>query len=149
MRTKQISAIVLPALFAATLFADVTTVTLSDTVVQKDISPLGINVSGDSYYSAPKMKVRFAENFEGTIYRQCHQGTLFEDGFGTEYIAQKLVDKFWSPEKANYRYLYPGAKVTIISGSAYGEKRTIKELSFREIDHAWKKEKVSMLFLCV
>jgi len=138
MKTKQIFAILLSAICVTACSAEVTTITLSDTVVQKDISPLGINVSGDSYYGPPKMKVRWAENFEGTIYRQCHQGTLFEDGFGTEYINEGAVEKYWAPDKANYRYLYPGAEVTIISGPAYGEKRTIKELSFRDIDHAWK-----------
>jgi len=133
-------------MFTTALFAEVTQITISDEVLQKEIVPLGINVKGDSYYSAPALKVRFEENFEGTIYRQCHQGVLFEDGFGTDYISQSTVDKYWDPKKANYRYLYPGAKVTIISGPAYGEVRTIKELAFRDIKHAWKSEKVSQLF---
>jgi len=136
--------IALTAFIAPALYADVTEITISDKVLQKDVSPLGINVSGDSYFSAPKLKVRFEENFEGTIYKQCHQGTLFEDGFGTEYISKNGVDKFWGPNKANYRYLYPGAKVTIISGPAYGETRKIKELAFREIDHAWKHKMVKV-----
>ncbi len=139
MKKKLLTAFAVSASMVGSAYcAETTEITISDKIVQKDISALGINISGDSYYSAPKMKVRYAENFEGTIYRQCHRGTLFEDGFASEYVSEKAVTKYWGPEKGNYSYLYPGAKVTIISGPAYGEVRTIKEVKFRMANHAWK-----------
>ena len=142
MKKELLLGVLISAMCSTTLFAEVTQIKISDTVLQRDVSPLGINVAGDGYFSAPKLKTRFAENFEGTIYKQCHKGTLYEDGFASEHVSKKNVDKWWGPNQANIASLYPGAAVTIISGPAYGETRTIKELSFRKAPHAWQTVKV-------
>ncbi len=97
---------------------------ITDKVLQKDVTPLGICIGGGSV-----QKSAYLENFEGTLYRQCHEGTLTADGFVTKYAAKGTVDKYWGELGFNDNF-YPGAKVMIISGPAYGQKTTIKELSF-------------------
>ena len=64
--------------------AKTTTIEITNEVIVPDTIPLGINLGGDTYYGPNVMlKVRDAENFEGTSYRQAHEGTLFEDGFAS------------------------------------------------------------------
>lgn len=123
----------------------VTVITISDRVLQKEIEPFGVNISGDAYYGMPKLKIRFEENFEGTIYRQCHRGVLFEDGFVTEHVSRNTAEEQWGADQANYRYLYPGAEIRMLSGPARGEVRTITGFSSREIQNFRTKRPVDGL----
>ncbi len=91
-----------------------------------DIAPIGINQSNSSYYSSPMMKYFARENFEGTVYRQCHAGLLQTDGFITRYGTKIALDRWWG--KMNLPDLYPGAKIQVISGSAYGQTTTIERI---------------------
>ncbi len=112
-----------------------TDITVSDTILHTDVSPLGINISqagGGSIWSVRTDKVYFSENFEGTIYRQIHQGVLFEDGFITEYVKEDSYKKWWP--KLKMEPIVVGATVTLVSGPAKGEQRTVTGFTFEDYD---------------
>ena len=116
------------------LSAIATTVSVSDTPVTKEVTPIGCNFDGQSYYTPPMLKVAYHENFEGTDYRQCHEGWLTKDGFTTEYISKNMTEKPWFAGLGLNKDFYAGAKVTILSGPAKGQTAVIKELSFGDYD---------------
>jgi hypothetical protein len=123
--------------FLTTLQLSAATLTVKDEPVIKDVTPLGINFTGHNYYAAPKLKISYQENFEGTDYRQCHMGLLEADGLTTEYGKMKNVDRWW-PKLGLLDNFYPGAKVTVLSGPAKGQTTTIKELSSQDYDQYGK-----------
>jgi hypothetical protein len=69
LRTRaRILALALP-LFGLPAALAQTTVQLTDNVLLSDVPPLGIHLSGDTYFDPPIKKARNQENFEGTILR--------------------------------------------------------------------------------
>ena len=109
--------------------AETTTIEITNEVLVPDTIPLGINTTGDSYYGPGVMlKVRDAENFEGTSYRQTHKGTLFEDGFASCW--EKLAgyeEKGWADLMRN------DGQYTLISGPAKWTTGQITEVSSRTV----------------
>lgn len=132
---------------AVSLSAAATTVSVSDTPVTKDVIPIGCNFGGQSYYSPPLLKVAYHENFEGTDYRQCHSGWLEKDGFTTEYISKATTGKEWWGKLGLGSNFYPGAKVTVLSGSAKGQTAVIKEITFADYDRYGKGAEPFMKFV--
>jgi hypothetical protein len=123
----------------------VTTIEITGKPLVKEVSRFGINIGGDSYYTPPKLKTRYQENFEGTVYRQCHNGLLYPDGFLTVLVKKSTVDKWWGPLGLTDNF-YPGATITFLSGPHKWEKRTLKELTYRKFKQPWEKEEVDYLF---
>ncbi len=114
---------------AVAMAADVTTVEMTDDVVVADISRLGINLGSDLLWDGGILvKKRVQENFEGSLYRQCHKGELFEDGFATYQTPPFAVWK-----RIGQAELWKGADVTVISGEQKGEKRTVTEVQTRVV----------------
>jgi hypothetical protein len=76
MNTSRIGVASLLTVCFAVLFCaaaraeDVTTLRITDKVLNENCKPFGINVGGDSPWS-PILKARNAVNFEGTAYRRC------------------------------------------------------------------------------
>ncbi len=102
---------------------------VTDTV-KVSARPLGMNMGGSTYYDSPILKHVVRNNFEGTVYRQCHEGMLYPDGFTTAYASKQDMEKRW--EKLGMYDLFPGMSVTVISGPCYGFKTKIKEVGYRE-----------------
>lgn len=118
-----------------------TTIEMTNEVLVRDTSPLGINLAGDSFYGpAVMLKVRDAENFEGTSYRQAHMGTLFEDGFASCWAGLP-----WYEENGWAELMRNGGQYTLISGPAKWNTGTIAAVSSRTIQ-CWGKEKEALFF---
>jgi len=101
---------------------DAVEVTITDKVLVKDCTRFGVNLSGGNAL----LKKPVAVNFEGTSHRICSEGEVFRDGFlcyvvGEECNRNSHVDKFW-----------PGGRITLLSGPAKGQQRTITGVEFRE-----------------
>ena len=79
VRNCLLTAVVLCAAGARGL----TTIQIQTNVVVRDTIHLGLNLTGNNYYDSPTLRVRDTKNFEGATYRQCHEGTLFTNGFAT------------------------------------------------------------------
>ncbi len=106
----------------------VTTIQIGDAVLVSNCTRFGVNLGGDAYYSgAAYAQVRKALNFEGTAYRQCHTGTLFEDGFATESTSTSTLYRY------NWDTIARGAQFTIISGPNVGVTGTIVGITNRLI----------------
>ncbi len=107
--------------------AEITTIEITNEVLVRNTIPLGINTTGDSYYGPGVMlKVRDAENFEGTSYRQTHEGILFEEGFASCWA--KLAgyeERGWAD------LMRDGGQYTLISGPAKWITGKITEVSSR------------------
>ena len=117
--------------------AAATTIEMNDKTVVADVTPIGMNFGGHTYYAPPTLKISYQENFEGTDYRQAHLGLLEAGGFTTSYSSQKTVDKWW-PKLGLLDDFYPGAKVTVLSGPAKGQTTTVQELTFQDYDRYGK-----------
>ncbi len=102
---------------------------VTDTV-KVSARPLGINMGGSTYYGSPILKYAARNNFEGTVYRQCHRGMLYPDGFTTAYAGRRGMEKWW--DKLDMYDLFPGMAVTVISGPCRDFKTTIKEVTYKE-----------------
>ncbi len=122
------------ALLATAALAAPTEIRITDTVRQRDVIPLGINISqtgGGSPWGVRTDKAYFCENFEGTVYRQAHQGVLHPEGFMTQYFSKDGYGKWWP--KLGMEAVVIGAKVLVLSGPAKGEQRTVTGFDF--VDH--------------
>jgi alpha-L-arabinofuranosidase len=108
---------------AATTNLPITTITIGDSVTVARVMPFGINIGGDAYYSTPMAKCRVQENFEGTLYRQCHKGILQTNGFISMYANKKAWDA------TGWTKTLTGADFTIISGPAYGTRGKVRAIS--------------------
>jgi hypothetical protein len=128
MIIRILHAVVAVLLLVTGAQAALTTIELTDAVLVSNTLRFGVNLGGDTYYSGTAyMKQRDMVNFEGTSYRQCHLGTLFEDGFATEWSTTNgMVLNGWNP------LLISGGYV-IISGPAYGTTGIIAGISSRFI----------------
>ncbi len=115
---------------AAAIFsrAAVTTIELTGTIAVSNTMRFGVNLGGDTYYSGTSyMNTRDYVNFEGTTYRQCHRGTLFNDGFATEQVSTNNIVRYgWSQTLLSGQY-------TILSGPFAGTTGTIVAISNRFI----------------
>ncbi|HDN27020.1 MAG TPA: hypothetical protein ENG03_08000 [Thioploca sp.] len=121
--------------------AQTTTIEITDEVLVPDTLPLGINLGGDSYYGpGVLLKVRDAENFEGTSYRQTHEGTLFEDGF-----ASCLAKLSFYEETGWAELMRNGGQYTLISGPAKWTTGNIAAVSSRTTT-CWRKEVEALFF---
>ena len=106
---------------------DVTTVTITGKVLVKDTVRLGVNLGGDNYWDAPLRKKRVQENFEGTLYRQCHWGPgTSDDGFTTWWI---------DPDNRDWKTILAGARYTVLSGPSRWTTGTLKGITTREFKH--------------
>ena len=121
--------------------AQTTTIEITNEVLVSDTIPLGINLSGDTYYGPNVMlKVRDAENFEGTSYRQAHEGTLFEDGFASCWgRLPRYEETGWAD------LMRHGGQYTLISGPAKWTTGKITAVSSRTIT-CWRKEVEALFF---
>ncbi len=118
---------------AVTLSAVATNVEMNDEMVVADVTPIGINFGGNRYYSPPKLKISYQENFEGTDYRQCHTGFLETNGFTTLYGKKRAVESWWKRNGFTSDF-FSGAKVTVLSGPAEGQTATVKGVVFNDYD---------------
>jgi len=130
---KRIASGMAALALASSLQAQGTRIAVRDDVLQKDVTPLGINISqagGGAPWDVRTDKAYFCENFEGTVYRQAHLGTLSEDGFVTAYVKEETVRKWWG--KLHMEPVLRGATATLISGPAKGERRIIQDLAYAD-----------------
>ncbi len=107
---------------------------ITDDLLQKDLVPFGINISqsgGGAPWGLRTDKIYFAENFEGTIYRQLHEGMLCPDGFITKYTTKKNYEKWW-PKLNMEELVVKNANAMLVSGPAKGEKRVITGIEFAD-----------------
>lgn len=103
-----------------------TTIRITDNVLVEDTTPFGINLGGDAYYSgAALVKLRARENFEGTMYRQCH----FGPGSGEDGVAT------WFSPPEEWREVIVGGKYTILSGPSAWQTGTVTAIERREYMH--------------
>jgi hypothetical protein len=121
--------------------AKTTTIEITNEVIVPDTIPLGINLGGDTFYgSSVLLKVRDAENFEGTSYRQAHEGVLFEDGFASCWgRLPKYEETGWADLMRN------GGQYILISGPAKWITGKIAAVSSRTIT-CWRKEVEALFF---
>ncbi|MCD6352357.1 MAG: hypothetical protein J7M26_09585 [Armatimonadetes bacterium] len=105
------------------------TVYLSDHVLVADISRFGINLGGDNYWSgAALVKDRARENFEGTMYRQCHFGPLQDETGATT----------WFRDWGSWDEILPGGKLTLLSGPGKGISGKIVRVTTKKVEHQGK-----------
>lgn len=117
--------------------AEVTTITIGNEVLLKEVDRLGLNLSGDNYWSgAAFTKVRKTLNFEGTMYRQITFGPEGIDGNG--YMT-------WFPIRGEWLKLYQGASFTIISGPSKGVKGKIKKVEKKSFMHKGSSKELNYL----
>ncbi|MCX8038289.1 MAG: hypothetical protein N3D11_14770 [Candidatus Sumerlaeia bacterium] len=101
--------------------ADITTIEITGNVLVRDTVPFGINLGGDAYYSgAAVVKKRVEENFEGTLYRQCHFGPVQDETGATTWFGR--VGSAWDE-------ILQGGQFTILSGPAKGTTGTIRAIT--------------------
>ncbi|MBI5726012.1 MAG: sigma-70 family RNA polymerase sigma factor [Planctomycetes bacterium] len=122
--TETVVATPAPAAIAPAAPSDATVVEITDKVVVKDTTRLGINMEKDTYYGGHHlMKKRIQENFEGTSYRQCQWGPV-QDEDGTFS---------WWGMSDEWKKILIGGKYTILSGPAKGATGTIKDIVNKKI----------------
>ncbi len=131
---------------ATAVNASAVTVEMKDETVLADVTPIGINFKGQSYYAPPKLKISYQENFEGTDYRQCHKGLLEKDGFTSLYGKRVAVEGWWRDMGLDENF-FVGAKVTLLSGPAKGQTAVIKELTFQDYNPYRKGARSSLKFV--
>jgi hypothetical protein len=126
IRLTLVRAICAAVCCALAAHAGITTVEITDTVLVSNTMRFGVNLGTDKYYDGGALlKQRDSVNFEGTMYRQCHQGTVFTDGFGTIDVTTNTITRTgWS------RTLLSGA-FEIIAGPLAGTTGTIVAVSNR------------------
>ena len=124
--------LLLPILFQMSARAqqtdrDTTTIRITDKVLVKDVVRLGINLGGDNYWDAPYRKKRVQENFEGTLYSQCHFGPgCGTDGFSTWWL--KPGDSDWTDVLRDARY-------TVLSGPSKWTTGKLTDITTRQFKH--------------
>ncbi len=107
--------------------ADDIVVEMTDTVLVKDTIRFGINLGGDTYYSGAVLtKKRAQENFEGTLYRQCHFGPSQDEFGATSWFRQP---QWWQEMMTEHGYY------TILSGPAKGTYGKIQSIGTKEVMH--------------
>ncbi|NLF40322.1 hypothetical protein GX586_12825 [bacterium] len=90
----------------------VTVVEMQTNVLVRDTIRLGLNMTGNNYYDSPTLVRRDVKNFEGATYRQCHEGTLFTNGFATwRCDSNTYIRSGWSA-------MMDGGAYRILSGPA-------------------------------
>lgn len=119
---NSLFAIVAVSILAAAVASaqNVTTITVTDTPVRKDISRFGINLTGDNYYDAFLLKNRIHNGgFEGVQYRQLY---LVAGGDGKSVWVdpnwKQWLDKVWKKSLI-------GAHYEIVTGAGKGMTGTI------------------------
>jgi alpha-L-arabinofuranosidase len=119
--------------FCAGLHAgQATRIELTDKVLVKDTIRFGINLGSDTYYSgAVLLKKRSQQNFEGTIYRQCHFGPSQDEHGATSWFRQP---QWWQDLMVKHGYY------EILSGPAKGIRGKIKAISTKKEMHNGKPE---------
>jgi alpha-L-arabinofuranosidase len=105
---------------------------MTDKVLVKDTVRFGINLGGDTYYSgAVLLKKRSQQNFEGTIYRQCHFGPSQDENGATSWFRQP---QWWQDLMVEHGYY------EVLSGPAKGTRGKIKAISTKKEMHNGKPE---------
>lgn len=130
-----------PATEAQDIFArcgpdakDLATVTITDKVKVADLTRFGLNTGmGDSiWFTSGPLKKRVAVNFEGTSYRQCFRGELFEDGYASYDGGMPKDEKEKQRQETGLRKMYVGMTATILSGPTKGQKVKIADIGWRK-----------------
>ncbi len=115
-----------------------TTIRLTGHVLVAETTRLGVNLGGDTYYSgAALVKKRARENFEGTMYRQCH--------FGPGGDRQGLAT--WFRPSDTWRELITGGRYTILSGKSKWTTGTVKEVLEKQYRHNGQMEPFAYFLL--
>lgn len=105
-----------------------TIVSLSTNVLRSGVERFGINLD-ENYWQSPILKKRAAYNFEGILYRQCHQGELYTNGFITYWCSTNtLAQTGWDDVYTN------GGVFRILSGEAAGTTGRITRIETRSVD---------------
>lgn len=106
----------------------VTTVRLTDVVLQEDVRRFGINLD-DNYWEEPALRIRAAYNFEGVVYRQAHEGEVHTNGFLSYWVNPARMEEFgWDAVVTN------GATFRILSGEAKGATGRFVRIESRWVD---------------
>jgi len=124
---RQQAAVALLMAACALAWADdpVTTITITDKVLEKDCKKFGINIGDDPYYGGPMRKKRVQENFEGSYYRQCLTGFSYdEEGFNSNIR---------TPVGSPWYDCLKGADFVILSGPGKGIRGKIKDFEDIEV----------------
>ena len=104
----------------------VTTIRITDRVLVNDTMRFGINLGGDNYYSgAVLLKKRARENFEGTLYRQCH----FGPGSDRHGVST------WFRPREDWIEILKGGKYTVLSGPSRWTTGVVRDIVDREYMH--------------
>jgi len=118
--------------------SEVTTVRITDRVLVEDTVRFGINLGGDNYYSgAVLVKKRGQENFEGTLYRQCHFGPgADEHGMAT-----------WFRPREDWKRILLGSKYTILSCPSRWTTGMLKAITSKAYLHEREKKEFAYFLL--
>ncbi|MBI5723531.1 MAG: sigma-70 family RNA polymerase sigma factor [Planctomycetes bacterium] len=101
----------------------VTVVEITDKILVKDTCRLGINLGGDSVFNgAVLVKKRVQENFEGTLYRQCH--------FSPQTDANGVLS--WSQVTEDWKKVLLEGTYTILSGPNKQTSGKIKSIGSKD-----------------
>lgn len=120
--------VMLGIFLAAALCASArTVVSVRSNVTAAAVKRLGMNIF-DSYWESPLLKVRHSLNFEGVMYRQIHEGTLYTNGIISYHQStNQLAINGWLD-------VYSNAVFRVVSGDARGATGRIAGVSMRTED---------------
>ena len=131
MRTlNHFFTVIIAVLYTAlTSHAAPTEIKVSDTVLVADTIRLGINTSGDNYFSGSVLtKMRIVENFEGLLLRQCHFGPISSsEGVSTYFKAGGDWDK-----------IALDGEIVLLSGPQQWERRKVVKVTTRPYEQSGK-----------
>ena len=122
---KHLSKLVGLAILCTTLSAHAapTEITISDDVLVANTKRIGINLTGDNYFSGSVLtKMRITENFEGALLRQCHFGPISSE----EGVASYFGDKY-----GDWDEILIGGNLILLSGPQQWERRKIVKIEGR------------------
>jgi len=132
LKHEIIAAAICALMLTALSYGQATRIEMTDKVLVEDNVRFGINLGGDTYYSgAVLLKKRSQQNFEGTIYRQCHFGPSQDENGATSWFRQP---QWWQDLMVEHGYY------EVLSGPGKGTRGKIKTISTKKEMHNGKPE---------
>ncbi|MBI5723799.1 MAG: sigma-70 family RNA polymerase sigma factor [Planctomycetes bacterium] len=109
-----------------------TIIEITDKVLVKDTIRLGVNTGDDGVFSGCiAVKKRIQDNFEGTIYRQCHWGIGDENGLAS-----------WFGTTPEWNKLLMDGTYTVLSGPSKQTSGKLKAVGEKTIKNQGKDQKL-------
>ena len=121
-----------------TCYGAPTEIKISDKVIVPNTVRLGINMTGDNYFSGAVLtKMRIVENFEGALLRQCHFGPISSaDGVSTYFRDGGAWDQFALD-----------GEIVLLSGPQQWERRKVVKVTKRPYEQGGKTKQARFFVL--